>query len=397
MRSGPGYGSVNQMSMPPDDRFGSDAGDWRSPGSSKPEKRYVSVVPASMFDGMEVPPRRWLVKDMVPAGTVTTINGDGGTGKSLLAAQLALATTSNTKWVGQEVEQGSCIYLSAEDDLDELHRRVATIAERQGVPLARLHNFHIVPLAGEDAILASTRPGSHVLSTTALFEAIEGEIQSLQPALVILDTLADLFGGEENQRAQSRQFIGLLRRWAIKYHLTIVLLAHPSLSGMANGSGSSGSTGWNNSVRSRLYLERVMESSGVKAVEPDPDARVLRTVKANYGRTGGEIPLRWSNGILVPDISDLGVDLRNALTEQRAEKAFLNMVQEFAAEGRHVSATPSANYAPSVFAKDARSDGMSKRSLVEAMNRLFATRKIEVKEDGPLSRRRSFICIRPTN
>lgn len=380
-----------------DDSFGYYAGERRSPGHHQPEKRYVSVVRVSVFDGMEVPPRRWHVPDLIPAGTVTTINGDGGTGKSLLAAQLALATTSNTTWIGKEVEQGPCIYLSAEDDLDELHRRIATIAERQGVPLSRLENFHIVPLAGEDAILASIKPGSHLLATTPLFETIEGEIQALMPVLVVLDTLADLFGGEENQRAQSRQFIGLLRRWAIKYHLTIVMLAHPSLSGMANGSGSSGSTGWNNSVRSRLYLERVMNSGGLKAVEPDPDARVLRTVKANYGRTGGEIPLRWSNGILVPDISDLGVDLRNALTEQRAEKAFLNMVQEFAAEGRHVSATPSANYAPSVFAKDARSDGISKRSLVEAMNRLFANRKIEVKENGPLSRRRSFISIRPEN
>lgn len=383
---------MNQESLPPDDGFG--YGEWRSPGSGKPEKRYVSVVQASIFDGMEVPPRRWHVPDLIPAGTVTIINGDGGTGKSLLAAQLALATTSNTKWVGQQVEQGPCIYLSAEDDLDELHRRIATIAERQNVPLSRLDDFHMVPLAGEDAILASTKPGSHVLATTALFKTIESEIKALQPALIVLDTLADLFGGEENQRAQSRQFIGLLRGWAIKYHTTMVLLAHPSLSGLANGTGSSGSTGWNNSVRSRLYLERVMDGSGGKAVEPDPDARVLRTVKANYGRTGGEIPLRWSDGILVSEVSTLGVDLRNALAEQRAEDIFLNLLLEFAAEGRHVSATPSANYAPSVFAKDARSDDMSKRSLVEAMNRLFASRKIEVKEGGPASRRRSFISVR---
>ena len=61
-----------------------------------------------------------------------------------------------------------------------------------------------------------------------------------------------------------------------------MLLAHPSLTGMNTGTGTSGSTAWNNSVRSRLYLDRVRESG----IEPDPDARVLRTMKSNYGPVG---------------------------------------------------------------------------------------------------------------
>ncbi|KKB80407.1 hypothetical protein VW35_04180 [Devosia soli] len=354
----------------------------------------MDVVRASVFDGLEVPAREWHVSDLIPGGTVTIVNGDGGTGKSLLVAQLALATVSNTRWIGREVAQGPCLYLSAEDDLDELHRRIATIAERTGVPLSGLDDFHIAPLAGEDALLAAPTPGSNVLVATSLFSAVEQEIARLQPVLMILDTLADLFGGDENQRAQARQFIGLLRGWAIKYHMSVILLAHPSLSGMASGTGSSGNTAWNNSVRSRLYLERVTVGEAGRAVEPDPDARVLRTVKANYGRVGGEIPLRWSNGVLVPEVSELGADFRNALAEQEAERTFLSLLSKFAVEGRHVSATPSANYAPVVFAKDARAGGLSKRVLTEAMNRLFATRQIEVQEEGPQSRRRSYIQVR---
>jgi RecA-family ATPase len=385
---------MSDMPFPNSDNFGFDAGTWRSPGTGQPQKRFIDLVRASAFDGMEVPVRCWHVQDLIPAATVTIVNGDGGTGKSLLITQLALATTSNTPWIGREVAQGPCIYLSAEDDLDELHRRIAAIAESAGVSLSRLDDFHIVPLAGEDAMLAEPKPGSNVLITTPLFASVEEAIKQEQPVLVVLDTLADLFGGEENQRAQARQFVGLLRGWAIKYHTTIVLLAHPSLSGMANGSGSSGNTAWNNSVRSRLYLERITEDGGSKPGERDPDARILRTVKANYGRTGGEIPLRWSSGVLVPEVSELGSDLRQALAEQRAERVFLNLLVEFAAEGRHVSATPSANYGPSVFSKDLRSDGVSRRALVEAMNRLFAQQKIEVGEDGPKSRRRSYIRVR---
>ncbi|WP_369675560.1 AAA family ATPase, partial [Enterococcus faecium] len=93
-----------------------------------------------------------------------------------------------------------------------------------------------------------------------------------RPALVGLDTLADLHSGQENDRTTARQFIGLLRGLAIRHGCAVVLLAHPSLTGMASGSGLSGSTAWNASVRSRLYLERVVQDG----YEADPDRRVLR-------------------------------------------------------------------------------------------------------------------------
>ncbi|MCK0195756.1 bifunctional DNA primase/polymerase [Ancylobacter sp. 6x-1] len=41
--------------------------------------------PASDLAGHPVPERRWLVRDLIPARTVTLLGGDGGTGKSLLA------------------------------------------------------------------------------------------------------------------------------------------------------------------------------------------------------------------------------------------------------------------------------------------------------------------------
>jgi RecA-family ATPase len=40
----------------------------------------------------------------------------------------------------------------------------------------------------------------------------------------------------------------MLRGLAINYQHATLMLAHPSLAGMASGSGSSGSTGWSNSV-----------------------------------------------------------------------------------------------------------------------------------------------------
>lgn len=257
---------------------------------------------ASDFADLAVPSRKWLVRGLVPSGTVTLLGGDGGTGKSLVALQLAGAVATGRAWLGLPVERGRALFLSAEDDAEELHRRMADIARATGTGLDAFGDLMLCSVAGKDALLAALERGG-TLTRTALFDMLDDTIARDAPSLVVLDTLADLFPGNENDRAQARQFIGMLRGLAIRHQCAVVLLAHPSLSGLSSGSGTSGSTGWNNSVRSRLYLERVVQDG----YEPNPDARVLRTMKANYGRTGGEIALTWQDGVFVADAPVRGI------------------------------------------------------------------------------------------
>src|SRR6185437_9503326 len=83
------------------------------------------------LDGAPPPPRRWLVPDLIPDRTVTSLSGDGGVGKSLLTLQLACARATRSTWLGLDVEPGRTLYVSAEDDKDELHRRLADIARAE--------------------------------------------------------------------------------------------------------------------------------------------------------------------------------------------------------------------------------------------------------------------------
>ncbi len=46
---------------------------------------------ADELAGSAPPPRPWHVRNMIPARVVTLMQGDGGTGKSTLALQLAAA------------------------------------------------------------------------------------------------------------------------------------------------------------------------------------------------------------------------------------------------------------------------------------------------------------------
>ena len=172
--------------------------------------------------------------------------------------------------------QGPFIYVGAEDDEDEIHRRLDQIRSEMGLGWGEFIDFHFKSLVGEDAILATFDRSSQTMKATPRLLALEDRIKDLGAVCCAIDTSADVFGGDEINRTQVRQFIGLLRGICRRTHCSILLLSHPSVAGMASGSGISGSTAWNNSVRSRFYLE----------MGEDDDARTLKFMKSNYGPKG---------------------------------------------------------------------------------------------------------------
>ena len=89
-------------------------------------------IRASTLAGKPVPDRRWIVEGWIPDRTVSLFGGDGGTGKSLVAQQLACSVALGLPWLGMATSTGPVIYVSAEDDLDELHRRLDAIARQAG-------------------------------------------------------------------------------------------------------------------------------------------------------------------------------------------------------------------------------------------------------------------------
>src|SRR5437762_7973424 len=61
-----------------------------------------------------VPERQWIVRDMIPANTVTLLSGDGAVGKSTLALQLGTARALGRDWIGTVPSAGRTLHLSAE-------------------------------------------------------------------------------------------------------------------------------------------------------------------------------------------------------------------------------------------------------------------------------------------
>jgi RecA-family ATPase len=325
---------------------------------------------ASQWEGVPIEPRRWIAHNRIPVGEPGIMSGDGGTGKTKLALQLAAAIPAGLgDWVGGVVEaEGPVIVFSAEEKLKEMHRRTLDIIEHRGLSFSDLAGgLHFI-CDTENPVLGTVDRNGIVQPTTSLLR-LEKTVAAIRPALVIVENAADVYSGNESDRPNVTRFMrGLLGRLTGACESTVMLIQHPSVSGLTDGTGRSGSTGWNNSGRWRLNFTKIKDSD---------DLRQLEITKNNYGPTGETIPLRWERGVFVPENAAAPSPYR-AAAESQVDELFLQLLDKFGAQGRDVRSTTGSGYAPAEFESDpdAKTAGVKARALKAAMARLFDAGKI---------------------
>jgi len=336
---------------------------------------------------MPLTDRAWL-NDFIPMFNVTLFSGEGAVGKSIALLQLAAATVLGKDWFGTMPDFGPVLYIAAEEDDDELRRRVEAIAKHYHTSREELqaHGLTILSFAGRDATLG--KPDKFgMIAPTSLLERIRAEAISLRPKLIVFDTVADIFGGKEIDRTQTRQFITLLRGLAIDAQSALIMASHPSIAGIRDDTGISGSTAWHNSVRARLYFKAVANNGD------ETTARTLEIRKNNYGPVTHAILVIWCDGVFVLQPSKSATD--KAAVEKKAEDIFCILLIRLHKQGRNVCGQPSRSYAPSVFAEEdeAKKANLKAGDFKSAMQRLFEAGKIKILTEGPPSRRRSRLCL----
>lgn len=335
------------------------------PAETEAAEALVTIAASSLL-GVELKPQRWTVRDLLPSAQPAMLSGDGGLGKSTLAMHLGLnVATGAGFWLDRVISHGPVLYYSCEDELEEMHRRLDRMTRAENVSFNDLGDLHLAAMAEADALLAATKGGK--LSMTPLFEALAKRIEQLHPALVVLDSLADVFGGNEIVRSEVRWFVGQLRQLCHRSGCTVLILAHPSLTGLKEGTGSSGSTHWNNAVRARLNF--------TASKDGHRDERMLEVVKSNRSAMGKKIHVRYDGGVFVP----MGGG-EDPLTDDDVCELFLTLLDKYAGRDVFVNAKPSPSYAPKFFADDpvAKAKGVANRQLRAAMDALFDAGQIAV-------------------
>jgi RecA-family ATPase len=320
-----------------------------------------------------VPERRWIVRDWLPVRQVTLNYADGGVGKTLLAMQLMAATALASRWCGLPVEPCSSLAIFSEDDETEIHIRMDAIRRHYGVEFTEMRDCHPIDATGTDNILAHF-DGNHMMPTPRFRQLRECALD-VRARLVVIDTAATTFGGNENDRSQVTQFVGsLLTSLAQDIDGAVLLNAHPSVSGINSGDLRSGSTGWNNSARSRWAMSRPVDDDGKPIL--DSSDRVLTRRKSNAAAAGETLALTWDEGVFVGKTAPGGMGA--GTRKDAAEVAFLAALRVAV---RPVSSdSRMSNYAPKVLQATPQATDFRVPELAEAMRNMLGRGVLVIEE-----------------
>lgn len=306
------------------------------------EPRLKPVDVAQVLTDPDDPPR-FVWGQYLPRGVVSMLGAHGGTGKSMVALMLAVAVASGRgELFGQPCDQGHAVFISLEDGRAIVRHRLATICkEWNTAPELLADRLTIADGTDWPELFSADRRDDGQVTPTYW------ELRNLAQGadLVLIDNASDGFGGDEIQRRQVRAFIRSLAAIAKAENTALLLLAHvdKSTSKKLNqdGEGYSGSTAWHNSVRSRLFMERVS----------DGGLRIAHQ-KANLGQTAELLNLVWPKDGL-PEVAHTMAPEGLAFANEQHTKNLLRLIAEFGERGEHVtSATTSRTNAAKLLGQE---------------------------------------------
>lgn len=139
---------------------------------------------------------QWLVKDYFPALSFGVIYGASGTLKSFQAIDIACHIATNKSWCEREVEQGAVVYVAAEGQIG-ISKRI------KAWELANELNADKVFVLGNSVLLSEEATQEQMIAAIQQLE----DRENVKVQLLILDTLARCFSGDENSSRDMGAFI----------------------------------------------------------------------------------------------------------------------------------------------------------------------------------------------
>jgi RecA-family ATPase len=346
------------------------------------------------LEGLPVPPRRWLSRNRIPMREVTGLGGDGGIGKTQLALQAVVRVgTSATDWLGSVLDEvGPAVFFTAEEPANEIHFRLDQVRQYHQLSWADLKDVHpVCPIEHPaiDPILAGMVKQTGKVEPTKTFALLREMVLDLKSKFLYVEAASDVFDVNEIDRNDAKACVRLLQRLAIEADAAVMLAYHPSLSGMSSGRGTSGSTQWNNTMRSRLYFQTL---PGGKDDDASDRPKVLEVMKANRGPTGEKVILEWRNGLFVPPKTLTTIE--RASHEQVVDTAFLAALRRLNGQNQNVApGRTSPHSAPKMMANSAETKGIRDKDLLTSQQRLLDAGKVKIEEYGPKSKGKQRLVV----
>lgn len=233
----------------------------------------------------ETPPRKYLVKKLLPRTGVALLSGPSGAGKSFVSVDLAGSLATGNPFFGQRVMRGGTLILASEaydtqnDRLKAYRNGKLSLdylwASAEGSPPPYPPQFPIA-VAPIDSISKSNI--DMIISTCKHYNDEMQEKFDVPLRLVIIDTFAAAFGLEdENSSTEVTVAMKLLQRMAAELGVLLMPVVHH---GKNEQGGVRGSSAFEASADVRLTVQYTKDLDG------KVHNRTISLGKSRYDETG---------------------------------------------------------------------------------------------------------------
>jgi len=260
-------------------------------------KKIRSMPTAWIDPSIEPPPRRFLLtrdgQGYISRGIVAIIAAAGGVGKTFVAVQAGVAISCGRPLFGvlDVVEHGRVALLLAEEDEDEVHRRVRAAAFGVGLAFAEaehrellIRNLFPVDLLGHPNIALAAEQGA---ITTFAEELLPRLAREGEWATIIFDSVVR-FGGPdvEKDNAAACAFLQTCEQFTkLPGNPTVILVSHVAKAAWGAGSAASSPRG------SSALRDNARWAASLTVDDKDPTAVELTVTKSNYTAPGQAAPI----------------------------------------------------------------------------------------------------------
>lgn len=174
----------------------------------QPKKKRFSIVQASDFSAGAPP--KWLIRDALPHGVVGVIYGDSGSGKTFLALDMMVHMALGASWCGLRTTPGKTVYICAEG-AGGFRKRLKAQLLQHGAS-----SFDI-------GVMADTPDFMVVQDIKDIVHSVR---EYGKPAVIIVDTLAQVINGNENAGEDMGKVLSHCRVLAQHTGAMVILIHH---------------------------------------------------------------------------------------------------------------------------------------------------------------------------
>lgn len=225
---------------------------------SKPRTGPV-FTPLSLDELLAMPPKEWLIDQVIGAQDIAMVYGPPGSGKTFLVIDLVLAACTGSQWAMRfDVTRPLSVAYCAGEGVSGLPARFKATAEFREIDPRNLPNFFFyqtVPQLYHKESGNSPLPAEHVIRFIKEWQERD---QSAPIDLLVVDTLhAATVGAEENSASDMGLVLQAVRYASRELGCAVLLVHHTNKS----GSAERGSSALRGAMDAMISVKKVSEES----------------------------------------------------------------------------------------------------------------------------------------